>query len=221
MGEHGLVHGSLCLSVVEDRHAHGDSGRQVDVVFELSAPLGSTHRRHVCQQRRVYPDSGQALCLGYLQAYIAFFDGYLLGFQLGTSGKSLFVDSLKCRYLPECIALDSRRSHHVELLVVGQFEQFLELALVVLQVGLRGNDVVFVLCTLCGELRQLGATHLSDLHHHLSALLVLCACGKALAADVDGFSRIEYLHVELSYLFLYAVGCSFGLEVGLFLGELV
>lgn len=81
-------------------------------------------------------------------------------------------------------------------------QEFLELALEVLHVALRLHHVVLVLRALGSELGEVGLAHLADAHHLLAALFVLSARGTALLVYPDGFGRIEYLHIELGYLFL-------------------
>ena len=99
--------------------------------------------------------------------------------------------------------------HHVESLFVGYLQQFLELSLVVSHIVLCLHNVVFILCSLSGELSQVGFRHLADLYHLLATVLVLQTRLIALLVHVDGLGGVEYLDVELGYLLLQ-FGCLCG-----------
>ena len=65
---------------------------------------------------------------------------------------------------------------------------------------------VFVLGTLGRELGQVGLAHAAHLDKLLSASLVLPRGLKRGPVHLNGIPRIEYLHIELCYLLLDAVG---------------
>ena len=100
-------------------------------------------------------------------------------------------------------------------------QQLLELTLILSQTALCLHHRIFVLCTLGGELSQIGFAHAAYSDKFFAARLVGLGSLKRGLVDIDGILGIEDLHKELCDLFLDAVGCRSGIEAGLIDGELV
>ena len=108
------------------------------------------------------------------------------------------------------------RYTYVELLLAGDLQQLLELALILSQTALGLHHSILVLGTLCGELSQVGLAHATDFDKFLATCLICLGNLKCGLVDVDGILGIEDLHEELCDLLLDAVGSGGGVKARIF-----
>ena len=172
-------------------------------------------------QACAHAHGGQVSALGDVQIQVGCLDAQFRAFDFRSGHQRLVIGFLRVGY-HACYALvvGYVRSH-VEALVNAQFQQGLELALVVGNLCLAVHHVILGAAQLRFQLQGVGFGHQSLLHHFQSALVLAFGGLLHLLVHLDGFLGVQNLHIELCYLFLNAHLALGGVQFGNLVLELL
>ena len=217
--EEGFGFGGLGLAGVPDGYAEVDGRAHVEVALELLGNGVVAACVVAVADACADADGGVVAAACYVVLKLGAFDVELGVFDLWTGGEGFGVDAAGCGYGGHDGFVVQWGFGYVKLGVEVELEEVLELSLVVAEGGLVVDDVVFGTFPLGLELDDVGFGHLSLALHFFTAFVLLTGCGGELFGDFDAFACVEYLYVELGYLFLDAELAGLGGEAVLLVGE--
>ena len=187
---------------VEDGDAQVQSCAHVQIGLHLFSPCFAAAAGLCAAQTCACADGGQVAALGNVQLHVGSLDAKLGALYLGACLQGFRISLLCAGHDGQHLFVGRQVAGHVEGCVQVEFEECLQLPLVVGKLCLAVDHGILCAAELCLELHHVGVRHLALLHHlHAAVVLALCRA-EQLFVDLLGLLRVHYLYVELSYLLL-------------------
>ena len=196
--------------MIDDRHADAESTTETEVLLRLNAPALVAQARGVGACACSESDGRKPLCFGNLLAQFAAFHLQREALKLRSVAQSIVIDGLKGRNVSQRHLVRGFKTSDVKLLRVCNLEELLELSLVIAHFTFRLHHVVFVLCTLCGQLHEVCFAHLAYFQHFFSAVFIHYRRFESSFLHADILFYVSYLHVELGNLLFDVARCRDG-----------
>ena len=163
-------------------------------------------------QRPGDTDGWHIATFGHFGFQFALLNGQQAPLHLGPGIQCRRIDSFQGRNIRHYPALGHCNRLNVKRRGSRQFQELLQLHFGLSNLSTHVHHVVVPLAHLCQQLCQVRLGQTSRFHHHFSAFADDGILREQSAVHPFGLLHIQYLHIELGYLFLDAVGRSLRVE---------